>query len=134
MSKTTREDTEATIPGWAWALAAFGLFCVVGSAVFMLTRVFAGEETPPNVTVQADTVVASGQDYLVKITVSNRGEQAAAEVAIEGTLRQEDNLIETSAVTIDYVPAGSQAKAGLFFTRDPKKFDLQLRAQGYRKP
>jgi uncharacterized protein (TIGR02588 family) len=37
-------------------------------------------------------------------------------------------------VTIDYVPSRSSRKAGLFFMRDPREFDLSLRALGYQSP
>ena len=42
--------------------------------------------------------------------------------------------VEISETTIDYVPAGSQREAGLFFIRNPQEFDLQLRAKSYVEP
>jgi uncharacterized protein (TIGR02588 family) len=53
---------------------------------------------------------------------------------VEGVLKDGAEIIETSEVTIDYVPAGSQRQAGLFFIRDPQQYELQLSAKGYEQP
>jgi uncharacterized protein (TIGR02588 family) len=37
-------------------------------------------------------------------------------------------------MTLDYSPPGSEKQAGLFFTRDPRQFQLQVRALGYVEP
>ena len=53
---------------------------------------------------------------------------------VEGVLREKTATLEISAITMDYVPSGSQRKAGLIFSKDPRQFDLQIRAKGYVQP
>jgi uncharacterized protein (TIGR02588 family) len=64
----------------------------------------------------------------------NEGGQTAEGVDIEGELRTGIEPVERSRTTIDYLPPRSEKKAGLFFTRDPRQFDLQVRSLGYEEP
>ncbi len=38
---------------------------------------------------------------------------------------------QTSEVTLDYVPATSHRRGGLFFTEDPRRYPLSIREEGY---
>ncbi len=46
-------------PSWMWAIALLGAVLVLGSIGFMLYEAAAGDSSPPNVTVHADSVVAT---------------------------------------------------------------------------
>lgn len=73
--------------------------------------------------------------YLVQFNAFNEGGSTAEGVVIEGKLRRgPDPAVETSHTTLDYLPSHSELKGGLFFTQDPRQFDLQLRALGYEVP
>jgi uncharacterized protein (TIGR02588 family) len=64
----------------------------------------------------------------------NRGGRTAAQVEVQGILRRDGEEIAKSAATFDHVPRGSEARGGLFFARDPRDFELELRALGYSDP
>ena len=49
-------------------------------------------------------------------------------------LGTDGGTIETSDTTLDYLPGRSEREGGLFFSRDPRGFDLRLRPKGYMKP
>jgi uncharacterized protein (TIGR02588 family) len=131
-----RSDREKTgdISKWSWLVAALGLVLVVGSAGFMLYRAFAGDSSPPDLVIETDSVVSTGAGYLVQVWVTNRGGSAAAGLIVEGVLKQRTATVEASVVAMAYVPAGSQRRAGLIFSRDPRRFDLQIRPKGYEQP
>ena len=134
MADQSRGEKPGDIPGWSWIFAAVGLALVVGTAGFMLYRALAGDSSPPELVLETEAVSSSGHGYLVQIRVTNRGGSVAAGLMVEGTLREGNATVETSTITISYVPSGSQRKAGLFFSRDPRKFSLQVRAKGYEQP
>jgi uncharacterized protein (TIGR02588 family) len=119
---------------WEWAAAALGLLLVGGALGFLFYQALTGYEAPPDVRVQVLDVHQVGHGYLVEIRVRNYGNTTAAELTIEGELRQGDEPLETSHSTFDYVPARSQRTGGLFFTRDPRQFRLELGPKGYQKP
>ena len=53
---------------------------------------------------------------------------------VEGELAGPDGPIETSEATMDYLPPGSEREGGLFFSRDPRRYEVRLRAKGYVDP
>jgi len=46
-------------------------------------------------------------------------------------LLQSRSDVEICETVLDYVPLHSSCKGGLFFSQDPRKSPLQLRAKGY---
>lgn len=129
-----RDPEDAGLPGWSWAVAAAGLALVLGSAGVMLYQQFTADRSPPEIAIESESIVSHGSSFLVEIRISNRGGSAAAGLTVEGVLKDGSPMGETSTTTLDYVPANSERRAGLFFTKDPRKFELQLRALGYRDP
>ena len=122
------------IPFWEWIVAYIGLALVLGSIGFMLYQAIAGDPSPPQVVVRTETVRALNHGYLVQIRAINEGGSAAANVSVEGMLTDHNGPVEVSQTTLDYVPARSYRQGGLFFTHDPQRFRLQLRAVGYTEP
>jgi uncharacterized protein (TIGR02588 family) len=53
---------------------------------------------------------------------------------VQGDLRSESGTVETSEMTFQHLPARSERKGGLFFTRDPRALRLTVSARGYEHP
>ena len=134
MAARNRKEVAAAIPVWSWVAAAVGLILVAGSVCFMLYQHFAEDHTPPLAAIEILSVVPSGEGYLVTIDVTNRGDEVASGLVIEGVLGDAATPVETSTITIDYVPSGSHRQAGLYFTRDPGRFNLEIQPKGYVDP
>ena len=64
--------------------------------------------------------------------VINNGEQTASNVEIEGVLKNGSESVETSGVTIDYVPSKSEAKGGLFFKKIRNSFKSKSKQRLFR--
>lgn len=124
---------EATSP-LEWAVAALGLVLIVGAIGYLAYFALTTRPEPPSVFVTRQSVAPSGNGYVVTITADNRGTSTAAAVTVEGTLLQNGTPIETSEVTLDYLPRLSERQAGLFFTHDPSQYRLELRPKGYTEP
>lgn len=134
MAKQKRADRTSEIPSWSWVAGAVGLVFATASIGFMLYQAFVVDEFAPEIEIEPEVIVPNGNGYLVKIRVTNHGGLVVAGLAVEGTLKDGGEILETSEVTIDYVPADSQRKAGLFFTEDPREFSLELHAKSYQEP
>ena len=128
-----RQESNA-IPIWEWIIAAFGLVIVTGVLGFLLYETLGGNQLPPDVRLSVDSVARTGNGYLVKITAVNDGGSTAEGVIIEGQLKNGSDLVERSETTLDYLPPRSKKKAGLFFMKDPRQFELQVRPFGYEEP
>ena len=113
---------------WEWVAAGVSAVVVLSVIGLMLYEAVTGSGLPPEMNVE----VTGG--YLVQFDVRNTGERTGAEVTVEGELRSGEQVVESSQVTIDYVPAEAVRSGGLFFTRDPAAHSLEVRVLGYDEP
>ena len=121
-------------PLWMWGIALLGLTLVLGSIAFTLYEAAAGDSSPPDVTVRAGAILPTRNGFLVEFRALNEGGSTAAGLTVEGELRQGTESVETSDTSIEYLPSHSEREGGLFFTSDPRRYELRLRAKGYEKP
>lgn len=119
---------------WEGIAAAVSTVLVLAVVSYLLYDAVARPQTPPAVTVQADTVLKAGGQWLVEFSARNQGHATAAGVTVEGALLEGGRAVETSAVVLDYVPGESVRRGGLFFRADPRAYRLELRAHGYQQP
>ena len=122
------------IPIWEWMVAAVGFVLVAGVIGVLLYEALSGNRLPPDVKLSVVSVVQTGNGYLVRITAVNEGGMTAEGVIVEAEIRSGTEPVERSRTTIDFLPPRSAKRAGLFFTRDPRQFELQVRSLGYEEP
>ena len=126
---------EAKEPLLEWIAAGIGLVLTLGIVAVIGREAIGGEaEQPPAIEVKAESLVPISSGYRVGIAAVNRSGATAAEVQVEGRLMAGDVPVETSGLTLDYVPGHATRKGGLFFARDPRRHRLELRALGYQEP
>ena len=117
-----------------WIVATASAALVLGALGFLVYDGNRSPRTPPEVTVEVDSIQTAGPGYLVLFRAHNTGRSTAAEVVVEGELEADTDKVETSETTIDYVPAEGEQRGGLYFRQDPRRLRLKLRAHGYREP
>jgi uncharacterized protein (TIGR02588 family) len=117
-----------------WVVAGLSLLLVLSVAGFLLEDVFRSSPSPPRITFQVDSVVRAGKGYLVEFRALNAGRTTAAALVVEGELLGDTGTVETTGVSIGYVPSGGETAAGLFFDSDPRRYRLEIRAKGYDHP
>lgn len=117
-----------------WAVAALGALLVLGAAGSLLYEALAGPATPPAVAVEVRAIQPVGSGYLVEFEAFNHGGETAAQVTVEGTLSHDGSEVEASTTMLDFIPPEAHRRGGLFFTEDPRAFELALRATGYASP
>lgn len=132
---TKRPDTAPRrIPALEWVIAALGALLVAGAIGWLVHHALERDETPPDVRIVALRVVDLETGFLVQFEAWNQGRQPAAELVIEGELTGPEGTLETGETTLDYLAPRSRRQGGLFFARDPRVFELHLRAKGYAEP
>lgn len=130
----TNRRGQSAIPAVEWAVAALGLVLVLGSIGYIAWEGIAREETPPEIAISALSTQKLRTGYVVAIRARNSGGTTAADVKVEGTLREGSRVVETSEMTFRYLPLRSTREGGLFFENDPARYTLTLRARGYETP
>jgi uncharacterized protein (TIGR02588 family) len=117
-----------------WLLGALSAVAVVALIGFLLYQALAVGNLAPEFEVMAGRIEQRGGAYYVEFRALNRGKITAAGATVEGTLMGGDREIETSEVTLDYLPAQSERSGALLFQNDPRTYRLQLAVKGYRNP
>jgi uncharacterized protein (TIGR02588 family) len=117
-----------------WVVAAISGLIVAGAIGFMLYDAVATPSSPPAIELRVDTTLVVPGGYLVQFTARNTGTTTAASVQVEGRLVQDTTELEKSQTTLDFVPTQSRRRAGLYFSRDPRGYRLELRPVGYTLP
>jgi uncharacterized protein (TIGR02588 family) len=117
-----------------WIVAIFSAALVFALLGFLIYDGVGAPRTAPDITIEVDSVHRVGPGFLVLFRARNSGRTTAAGVLVEGELEADSGKVETSETTIDYVPAEGEQRGGLYFSRDPRRTPLRLRAHGYRDP
>ena len=117
-----------------WIVAIASAALVLGVLGFLIYDGVRAPRTPPDVTIEVDSIQTAGAGYLVLFRARNSGRSTAADVLVLGELEADSGRVETSETVIDYVPAEGEQRGGLYFRQDPRSLRLRLRAQGYRDP
>jgi len=129
-----RRKIEPDIPRIEWLVAFVGLSLVLGTAIFIAYAGYTRGSSPPDISIAVEAVVELRQGYVVKIRAENRGDTTAANVTVEGELKSASGIAETSEATFQYLPPKSERRGGLFFTNDPRRYELALKPKGYETP
>lgn len=132
--KDQSKDEQTSPPAWEWILAAVGVILVgaaIGSALY---RGLTQENTPPQIEVAVAGIKSAAEGFVVEFEVRNTGTQTAAALGIEAQLLASGEPVETSTATLAYSPSNSIRRGGIYFTKDPKAFELKIRALGYESP
>jgi uncharacterized protein (TIGR02588 family) len=128
-----RSEAQA-IPTLEWIVGGIGFVIVAGVLGFLLYAAITNDNPLPDVKLSVDTVARLRNGYLVQFTAINEGGLTAQGVTVEGELRSGADVVERSETAIEFLPPGSKKSAGIFFSKDPRQFELKLRPLGYEEP
>jgi uncharacterized protein (TIGR02588 family) len=110
------------------------MLVVLGSLTMLLRESFVAGTPTAEINIHVDEIRPSAHGYLVSLKIRNSGNATAAALNVEGVLKRGATDVETSLVTVDYVSAGSERDAALFFSNDPRQGELTVRPKGYIEP
>lgn len=133
--RTANEGRSVGTPLLEWIFACLGLLVVAGFLGAIGWQAWGGREGQlPVLVTRVDKILPQAGDWLVEVTVVNRGSRTAANVQVEAALRGPEGVLERSSVVFDYVPSRSQRTGGLLFDSDPRGEALEVRAVGWTDP
>ena len=112
------------------ALSAAVIVVLMG---YLVVRALENDGTPPDIVVELRGVTQVGAAWLVEVEATNLGSSPATDLEIEGEMPGPGGT-ERRSVVLEYVPAKSSRRGGLYFSGDPRTRPLTLRAVGFRSP
>lgn len=122
-------------PALEWFAAGIGLALTLALVGFLAWQAFQKPgQLPPDITAEMGAVSEVEGGYVAEVVARNRGPSTAAAVVVTATLRDGEETLATGEITFDYIPGRSRNRGGLFFDRDPREYDLELRVMGYTEP
>ncbi len=132
--KDRDRDISRKTPFLELVVAVIGLLLIAATMGFMVYRAVWGSQSPPDIVVTIDSIQPVSNGYLVNINTVNNGGMTAQGLTIEAELSSNSESVETSEITIEYLPSYSERKGGIFFTNNPGDFELKVRPKGYEQP
>lgn len=133
MGRENRGEPQGA-PALEWAVGLLGALLVAATVGFLLYDALRDNGTPPDVRITAEAPIALQNGWLVPITLLNQGGTTASGLRVEGELRGPEGAVQRSETIFDYLPPRSPRKGGLFFSEDPGRYALTVRAVGYTQP
>ena len=133
-SRETEQQNGAGPTRTQWVVGIGSTILVLVLVGLVVYEARSGTTTPPIVALQVERILPVPGGYVVEVGAYNEGGSTAKSLSIEGTLKRDTVTVETSTASISYLPAETEREAGLFFTRDPRKYRLDLRPMGYDRP
>jgi uncharacterized protein (TIGR02588 family) len=123
------------IPALEWIAGGIGLLLTLGILGLIGSEAWkdAGE-APPAIEAKVERITPFAAGHVVEVKLENRSPATAAAVQVQGKLMRGGETVATSSAVMDYVPGESSRRAGLFFTEDPRRYRLEVRALGYTEP
>ena len=120
---------EDPIPLAEWFVAGIGLVLLCASMAFLLYKAFKVEDSVPSISFRVERIVPQDGGALVLAEVANTGGQTVTGLQIVGRAGEEENQ-----AVIDFLPARSSQKFGMFFSTIPDKHTVRFVPGGYQEP
>jgi uncharacterized protein (TIGR02588 family) len=116
-----------------WGVFGVGLLLVAGVLGYLVYDGATSAGGPPAVEVTLGEARPAGQNFIVPVTVTNRGGETAEGVTVEVTLEVGAEA-ERGEFTLAFLPRGATREGWVAFRRDPRAGRLTPRVLGYEKP
>lgn len=117
-----------------WAVFGVGLALVAGVLGYLVYDGATATGAPPSVEVRLGEVRATGHNFIVPVSVTNRGGETAEGVMVEVTLEAGGGEPERGEFTAAFLPRGATREGWVAFRTDPRAGRLTPRVLGYEKP
>lgn len=121
-------------PAMEWILGTLGALLFLCGMAFLVVQGAREHDTPGAVSFEVDDIIAVENSYVVRFTAHNHGAQTLSDVEIGARLYDGETILEVAHARIDFLPSHSTRRGGFFLERNPQRFRLEIRAEGFQTP
>ena len=115
-----------------WVVFAAGAVLVAATLAYLAYDGATLGDAPPSIEVQVGAPERRAQNFIVPVTISNRGDSTAEGVQVEVVLR--GAVEERGEFVVAFLPRGAKREGWVAFQSDPRAGELKARVVGYEKP
>lgn len=118
-----------------WAVFAVGLALVVATLGYLAYDAATITDAPPSIEVSAGDPLQREHNFIVPVTLVNKGDQTAEGVMVEVVLESGGQEKERAEFTVAFLPRSSTREGWAAFQTDPRTAErIKARVMGYEKP
>jgi uncharacterized protein (TIGR02588 family) len=121
-------------PRLEWLLGMLGLALLVAAVCYLTYQGLTHPSKPGAVVVTVLDIHPVGDAHVVKFSVRNEGSENLSQLHLTARLSDGDKEIESAQAFIDYLPARSEQRGGVYLRHDPRRFALRIDPAGYMEP
>jgi uncharacterized protein (TIGR02588 family) len=111
-----------------------GLALLVAAVCYLTYQGLTHPSKPGAVVVTVLDIHPVGDAHVVKFSVRNEGSENLSQLHLTARLSDGDKEIESAQAFIDYLPARSEQRGGVYLRHDPRRFTLRIDPAGYMEP
>ena len=127
--------TETEEPHWIeWATGIASGILVIVMIGWVAKEAWRQTDAPPDLSTRILKTEATSSGFRVEFEILNRSMATAAAVTVHGEIARDEQPVEESDVTFDYVPAESKSTGAMLFKTDPTGQQLTIVPTGYTDP
>jgi uncharacterized protein (TIGR02588 family) len=106
---------------------------VVAAVVGLVAWQAVGADAPPQLEATSGATRQSGSRFHLPVTVTNRGDQTAADVQVTASFTDGGETVEGQQ-EIDFLSGGESHELVFVFDSDPRRGEVEVRITGYSVP
>jgi uncharacterized protein (TIGR02588 family) len=127
--------TESEDPHWIeWATGIVSGVLVLVMIGWIGREAWRQTDVPPDLSTRILKTEPTSAGFRVEFEIVNQAMATAAAVTVHGQISRDNQPIEDSDVTFDYVPAESKSRGAMLFRTDPAGKQLTIVPTGYTDP
>lgn len=121
-------------PRLEWLLGIVGLALLIAGVCYLTYQGLTNPSRPGAVVITVLDVQPVGEAHVVKFSVRNDGGENLSQLHLTARLSEGDREIESAPAFIDYLPAHSEQRGGVYLRHDPGRYSLRIDPAGYMEP
>ena len=131
---TARSQRRKPTPVLEWILGLCGSALLIAGLGYLVLQELHQQDTVGAVLIQTNRVGELDEGYVVQFTAHNTGSQTLAGVQISARVYDGTTELESVRASIDHLPGESRRGGGIYLQHDPRRYRLELRAEGFQEP
>jgi uncharacterized protein (TIGR02588 family) len=121
-------------PRLEWLLGVVGLALLVAGVGYLAWQGLTSSSKPGALVVTVLDIHSVGDAHVVKFSVRNEGSENLSQLHLSARLSDGNREIEAAQAFIDYLPARSEQRGGVYLRNDPRRYTLRIDPAGYMEP